>query len=216
MAKQIFFGTLDGHDALVQGEEVLLAAGAFLDERPWISGCILHISRLDALTSAIFGKVPPDGTNVAMEVWTPEGRAIVPDETPFDCFAAYQVDEIVEKGDGRFALGALQGVTMVSRVHRKCDISLDQFRLGYDRHPLVALRVHVGMESYVRHHINAATLQDAESISGISCLHFATDEDYTDRLYKDDEGRAAIATDVAGFMDREKSISMLARSFVLK
>lgn len=216
MAKQILFGTLDDKGALPKGAGVVADADAFIRKRPWISRAIVHVSRIDELTNTAFGKAHPDGASAVMEVWTQEDRLVEPDEAPFHCIAAYQVNEIVEKGDARRDVGKLPGVTMVSRVYHKYGISRDAFREKYDRHPLVALRVHVGMESYTRHHIDAASPQDAEPFWGISCLHFASDEDYIDRLYTDDEARAAIAADVAGFMDREKSISMLARSFVLK
>jgi len=216
MVKHILFGTFSGGDEQADVEEMIAFTMDYLAARPWIEACVLHMEGEDLPPGPQADKTGAGGAEVVMEVWSQGDRKIVPEDAPFSCSAAYRVEEIVEKGSGRFPTGALPGVTMVSRVFPKDGLSTEAFRAGYDLHPRLALKVHVGMQSYVRNYVSGLVPGDAIPFGAIACLHFATDEDYTDRLYVDDDGRAAIAADVARFMDRERSTSMIARSFVLK
>ena len=63
----------------------------------------------------------------------------------------------------------------------------------------MALRHHVGMCAYE----TDVVIDDppgALVLDGFSQLHFASEEDFTDRFYDDAAGKAAIEADVAGFV----------------
>ena len=68
-----------------------------------------------------------------------------------------------------------------------------------DVHAPLALQHHVGMCRYVQHVVVDGT---DPRVAAIAELHFASPTDLSERFYGSDEGRQAIAADVASFAGR--------------
>ena len=76
-----------------------------------------------------------------------------------------------------------------------------------DVHAPLALQHHVGLCRYVQHVVVDGT---DPRVAAIAELHFASLDDLSQRFYDSDEGRRAIAADVASFAGR------YAESFVVR
>jgi uncharacterized protein (TIGR02118 family) len=68
-----------------------------------------------------------------------------------------------------------------------------------DVHAPLALRHHVGVCRYVQHVVDAGS---DDRVDAIAELHFASADDLADRFYDSDDGRRAIAADIATFAGR--------------
>lgn len=87
-------------------------------------------------------------------------------------------------------------------VRRHPDLTHDQFVEHWTTvHPPLARAHHPGLGRYVQHVITDALTPDAPAFDGMAELAFATRDDQRDRMYGSDEDRAAIAADVATFLD---------------
>jgi len=87
-------------------------------------------------------------------------------------------------------------------VRRHPDLTHDQFVEHWTTvHPPLARAHHPGLARYVQHVITDALTPDAPTFDGMAELAFATRDDQRDRTYGSDEDRAAIAADVATFLD---------------
>jgi uncharacterized protein (TIGR02118 family) len=83
---------------------------------------------------------------------------------------------------------------------RRRSLSHDEFNAHWrDVHAPLALRHHVGVCRYVQHEVLGGT---DDRVDGIAELHFATADDLAERFYDSDDGRRAIAADVASFAGR--------------
>jgi len=212
MAKTILFGSVPAHGrSAIAG--LLPQLEDFLAARPWIDACVIHAGS-EVVPGA--NPVAPDGTNVVLEIWSAEGHALVPADLPFTCSAAYQVEEIPEKGSMDWPMGPVPGFTLISRNWPKAGARAEEIRAGYDNHPPLARRVHVGMDAYTRNWIEQRTPQDAAPYASVSILHFADLDALVNRLYLNDEDRQAIARDADGFMDRARSSSLRAECHKLR
>jgi uncharacterized protein (TIGR02118 family) len=87
-------------------------------------------------------------------------------------------------------------------VRRHPDLTHDQFVEHWTTvHPPLARAHHPGLGRYVQHVITDALTPGAPTFDGVAELAFATRADHRDRMYGSDEDRAAIAADVATFLD---------------
>lgn len=206
MKKTILFGSAPGHGRSAIAA-LLPSLDGFLAMRPWIEACVIHVGS-DEVPGV--DPVNPDGTNVMLEVWGEEGNDLLPTEAPFPCTATYEVTEILEKGSMEWPVGPVPGFILISRNWPKDGASAEEIRTGYDNHPPLARRVHVGMDAYTRNWIDERNPQDAAAYSSVSILHFPDLDALVNKLYLNDEDRQAIALDAGGFMDRGKSSSLRA------
>lgn len=206
MRKTILFGSAPGHGRGAIAA-LLPSLDSFLAKRPWIEACVIHVGS-DEVPGA--DPVNPDGTNVMLEVWGEEGNDLTPADAPFACTAAYHVREIPEKGSMEWQVGPVPGFILISRNWPKAGASADEIRAGYDNHPPLALRVHVGMDAYTRNWIEERVPQDAAAYSSVSVLHFPNLDALVNRLYLNQADRDAISQDANGFMDRNRSFSLRA------
>jgi uncharacterized protein (TIGR02118 family) len=96
---------------------------------------------------------------------------------------------------------AAPGVRMVSFVRRAEALTHQQFaRHWTERHAPLARQHHVGLWDYTQNVVRRAYTPGGGQIDGIAELHFRTREDFEDRFYDSDEGRAAIRADVQRFI----------------
>lgn len=94
-------------------------------------------------------------------------------------------------------------VTMVSLLRRRPDLTPAAFSAHWrERHAPLARRRHVGLAAYRQHVVVETLTAGTPAIDGIAQLGFRTREDFEQRFFDSDEGRAEIMADVARFLDR--------------
>lgn len=92
------------------------------------------------------------------------------------------------------------GVKSFFLALRHPDMTHDEMaRYWGEQHAPLALKIHVGMWRYTRNVVSRPLTPDAPNWDGMAILHFRTAQDLRERFYDSDEGRAAIAADVAKF-----------------
>jgi uncharacterized protein (TIGR02118 family) len=96
---------------------------------------------------------------------------------------------------------AAPGVRMVSFVRRAEALTHQQFaRHWTERHAPLARRHHIGLWDYTQNVVRRSYTPGGGQVDGIAELHFRTREDFEERFYDSDEGRAAIRADVQRFI----------------
>jgi uncharacterized protein (TIGR02118 family) len=114
----------------------------------------------------------------------------------------YAVDEKVERDyDCTWPVGERSpGVKSFFLALRHPEMSHDEFAAYWgEKHAPLALKIHVGMWRYTRNVVSRPLTADAPDWDGMAILHFRSSFDLRERFYDSDEGRAAIAADVAKF-----------------
>jgi hypothetical protein len=130
--------------------------------------------------------------------------------------AGYHLEEIIEKGDGVFPKGPLNGITMVVFVRPRAGVEIGEVKARWARHAPLARRVHVGLDRYSRNLIEWISTPGAKPYLGVAVLHFPTDEDYLERQFDSPEGRAAVIYDVSAIWAPNDGHSLVARTRVLR
>ncbi|MEN3273442.1 MAG: EthD domain [Actinomycetota bacterium] len=77
-----------------------------------------------------------------------------------------------------------------------------------DVHGPLALHHHVGMSRYVQHEVVEGS---DDRVDAIAELHFANAHDLAERFYDSDDGRRAIAADIASFAGRYSETFLVER-----
>lgn len=116
---------------------------------------------------------------------------------------AYRVEERVQMpGPDRLPAAA---VVQCSFVRRLPPLTRAEFAAHWnDVHaPLVPVH-HPGVVRYVQHVVMEPLTPDAPEVDGIAQLSFATTDDFRDRYYDSEAGRALVGADVATFIDRPR------------
>lgn len=141
--------------------------------------------------------------DAAVEVWLEEGPNW-PAGFPFDVpgsLTVYAVRETVERDyDRDWPLAERSpGVKSIYLARRRLDMTQDEYAAYWGQHhaPL-ALKVHAGLWRYARNVVITSS-PGSHKWDGFAVLHFRTAQDLRERFYDSDEGRAAIAADVAEF-----------------
>jgi len=214
--KHILTGRAVGGANYPEVAPVVEAFSQYIGDRPWIERCVVHVATTDGLEPSAAERWNATGPNVVVEFWTAKGSTIDASETPLQDAAAYQVEEIVEKGDGVFPRGPKPGLTLVSCILPKPGLTLAEARAGYDRHPLTAMWVHIGMDRYSRNCTQKIETAGAVPYFAVSVLAFPTEQDLIERLWVSEDGKEAIWKDVEGFMDMSKVQGMNARTHALR
>jgi hypothetical protein len=71
---------------------------------------------------------------------------------------------------------------------------------SWAHHVPLALRIHIGVDIYIRHWVDTIITPGAPLIQGITELHFPTWEDMRDRWFVDESGRQQIIQDIGHFL----------------
>lgn len=118
--------------------------------------------------------------------------------------ASARVAETVEKDALARPVGRAPGVKFLSLMRFKPDLPEPVAQRLWAHHAGLALRVHVGMDRYLRDWVTA--LEPAElpvpRFHGIAELHFPSVEAMTTRWFDSEAGRDAIVHDVGHFLER--------------
>ncbi len=219
MAKHILLGssTEAGRPRRALGE-VAARMSDYLARRPWIERCVVHVAT-DLREAESTMAIANDGPDVVVELWTrkePMDWEAEIAAAPLHATAGYEVDETVEKGAGGPPPGPMGGINLIAFIWPASGVAMSDIRARYARHAALALRVHVGLDSYSRNWVERISPPSATPYFGVSVLWFATDEDFLERHYDSPAGRAAIAYDVSGFLDLSKILGLVTRSQVLR
>lgn len=109
------------------------------------------------------------------------------------------------------------GVKMISLMQRAVDISHAQFVHHWtEQHAPLALTHHVGLWNYQQRVVRRAYTPGGRAIDGIAELHFETREDYEQRMFDDDAGRAIIFEDIPKFMRLDVSQAAMMRETIFR
>jgi len=76
-------------------------------------------------------------------------------------------------------------------------------------HRPLALRIHVGLWSYVQDHVVETLTPTGGDVIGHAQLHFRSHADLRDKLFDSDAGRDEIFADIPKFMSLERTQSAL-------
>jgi uncharacterized protein (TIGR02118 family) len=96
---------------------------------------------------------------------------------------------------------AAPGVKMVSFMRRADSMSHEQFvRHWTENHTPLARRHHIGLWNYTQNVVRRTLTPGGDAIDGVAELHFRTRDDFEDKFFDSDEGRAVILADVKRFM----------------
>jgi hypothetical protein len=113
----------------------------------------------------------------------------------YACETVAHWDDGVRPGLTRFAfVAALPGVA--------------NFRERYEGHAAIARVQHPAICKYVQHFVTRGT---EPVCAAISELHFADEESMRERFYLDDNSASAVDADISGYLDRERTWSILSR-----
>ncbi len=118
--------------------------------------------------------------------------------------ASARVAETVEKNALARPVGRAPGVKFLSLMTFKPDLSEPVAQRLWAHHAGLALRVHVGMDRYVRDWVRALAPDHlpVPRFHGIAELHFPSVEAMTTRWFDSEAGRDAIVHDVGHFLER--------------
>jgi len=130
--------------------------------------------------------------------------------------ASARVAEAVEKDALVRPPGRAAGVKFLSLMTFKADLPEPVAQRLWAHHARLALRVHVGMDRYVRDWVTSLTPQalPVPRFHGIAELHFPSVEAMATRWFDSAAGRDAIVHDVGHFLDR--ATRLYATEHVLK
>lgn len=111
----------------------------------------------------------------------------------------YQVEEIVQLDRQVVVLGQRSpGIKYIGRLNFHPDLPATAARRSWDIHVPLALRVHVGMDKYVRNWIVDASR--GRPAGGIAELNFPSIDDMLTRYFDCDRGREEIMHDISHFI----------------
>lgn len=115
--------------------------------------------------------------------------------------------------DGREA----PGIKMVSFMRRAEGLTHEQFvRHWTERHTPLAKQHHPGLWNYTQNLVRRAFTPGGNAIDGIAELHFRSHDDFEERFFDSDEGRALILEDCKRFMAKPGNEAALMRELPLR
>ena len=123
---------------------------------------------------------------------------------------AYWTDEMIEKR----TTSEPPMLRLISPCHPRPELTLPEVFQRWNEHVEKALRIHIGMSSYIRNWHRAALTPNAPAFFGTPMLGFQNMDDWQQRFYKDQAGEKEIAEDVSGFVSHFSPL--LTRQHTLK
>lgn len=109
------------------------------------------------------------------------------------------------------------GVKMVSFMRRAEGLTHEQFaRHWTENHGPLAQRHHVGLWNYTQNVVRRALTPGGDPVDGVAELHFRTRDDFENRFFDSDDGRAVILADVKRFMMPPSAETALMRETPLR
>ena len=146
----------------------------------------------------------PPRYDAVLEVWRDaesDDDEIIASLTARFTVERYSAEELVAKSDlFPLAVGITPGIALLSFIRAKPELSRIEALRHWSEHAPLACEIHWGMTRYIQNRFEAC---DATSTAwfGIAKLHFPDAAASRDGLFRSAEDRAAIAADVAEFVD---------------
>jgi len=140
---------------------------------------------------------------------TPELAPVVPD-LPFRGglvgIAGYDLVRYFERLEGAPDGEAIPGVTQYSLMRAADGRSADACRQHWrEVHRPLALRIHVGLWSYVQDHVQETLTSTGGDVIGHAQLHFRSHADMREKLFDSEAGKREIFADIGNFMSLERT-----------
>jgi uncharacterized protein (TIGR02118 family) len=102
-------------------------------------------------------------------------------------------------------------------MRRAEGLSHEQFvRHWIENHTPLARRHHIGLWNYTQNVVRRALTPGGAAVDGVAELHFRTRDDFENKFFDSDEGRAVILADVERFMMPPSKETALMRELLLK
>jgi EthD domain-containing protein len=111
-----------------------------------------------------------------------------------------------DAGDEDAVVGA-GVVKQVAFTAPRADLDLDEFAARYREHAAVARQHHPGVRRYVQNFVMRSS--DNRSCAAVAELWFDDEETYRTRFYRDESSPEIVAADVARFLNREGTRSVI-------
>jgi uncharacterized protein (TIGR02118 family) len=89
-------------------------------------------------------------------------------------------------------------------------------RYWREQHVPLALRVHVGLWSYVQDHVRETVTQTGGDVLGHAALHFRSEDDLREKLFDSEDGAREIYADIPHFMSLADSQTALMTELILR
>lgn len=178
-----------------------------------VVGLQLHVDENGSPRPA--GEAPPVVASIWCEaaVFARERAAIAAAEgawRPQGCVRvdAWRVHEIRAKRydrdwpDGEASPGVTQYSLMRAADGRSADACRQHWR---EVHRPLALRIHVGLWSYVQDHVQETLTSTGGDVIGHAQLHFRSHADMREKLFDSEAGKREIFADIGNFMSLERT-----------
>lgn len=160
--------------------------------------------------------------DVVIESWVAAGRETDVAAALASLFApragrtwSYAATEWVQKENRKRAGPARSpGVKYLVQCRFFDDLPASAAQRSWAHHVKLALRVHVGMDIYIRNWIDASLTPGAPRVDGVGELHFPTVADMRERWFCSDHGRGEIVQDIGHFL--QSGTRLYASEYVLR
>ncbi|MDB5714510.1 MAG: Ethyl tert-butyl ether degradation EthD [Sphingomonadales bacterium] len=126
----------------------------------------------------------------------------------------FEVDERIEKAELDRQPGVMPGIRLLSPLHPIDGATREQSIAYWDQHVPLALRVHIGMNRYVRDIVRTVLSEEQTPVFGVASLHFPSDDAIRDRFFDSPDSIPEHAADLARFVG--SVVPMSAVAHVLK
>ena len=140
------------------------------------------------------------------------GSVRTPDPLPrgVDRVDAYPVDEVLhwDRLPDVSIGSAAPGLQLIVFICRPPHLSAADFRARYLEHADIARVHHPGIARYVQNYVIEAPSGGAPAVDAITEIWFASEDDFRDRFYRDEESKKIVAADVPRFMRPEDAWSL--------
>jgi hypothetical protein len=146
------------------------------------------------------GAGAPPVCDIFAEFWSEQPLAAGDIAPPEGSQQAFCVDEHVEKAELERTPGAVPGIRLFSPLAPVEGATPAESVRYWDEHVPLALRVHVGMNRYVRDIIVAPFNGGIADIFGVASLHFPSDEAIREKFFDSPDSIPVHAADLARFV----------------
>lgn len=140
------------------------------------------------------------------------GIVRIPDPLPsgIDRVDQYPVDEVLHWNRlPDVSIGSdVPGLQLIVFIRRPPHLSATDFRDRYLEHAEIARVHHPGIARYVQNYVIERPSAGAPAVDAITEICFASEDDFRERFYRDEESKKIVAADVPRFMRPEDAWSL--------
>lgn len=185
-------------------------APSLLASVPNIAGLTVNVIRQ---SEALYdGAGAPPIADIYAEFWAAAGGRLTADaiRPTGGTQQVFEVDEHVEKAELDRRPGIMEGIRLLSPLYPVDGATREQSVGYWDQHVPLALRVHIGMNRYVRDIVRAVLSEEPSPVFGVASLHFPSDDAIRDRFFDSPDSIPEHAADLARFVGAVVPMSAVA------